>query len=114
MEIILEAEAKLPTVKQVESIAEKLTLNFKCEQCDYTNTTEKGLAQHTWMKPRISQVDGNIDSDADDKDLDKAEVSDISHLVFVRNWEKEKYDNVHLLNEVLLEPLAKVFVKWKE
>ena len=82
-------------------------LNIKCEQCDYTNTTEKGLAQHTRMKHKISQVDGNIVSNADDKDLEEAEVPDISHLVVLRNWVKEKHENVHL------EPLAKVFCKVK-
>ena len=33
---------------------------------------------------------------------------DISHLVVLKNWEKENYTNVHLLHEVLLEPPAKV------
>ena len=84
-----------------------------CEQCDYNNTTEKGLAQHTRMKHRISQVNGNIDLDADDKDLEEAEVPDISHLVVLRNWVNKIHENVHLLSEVLLEPPAKVFIKVK-
>ena len=29
--------------------------------CAYTNSTEKGLGQHTRMKYRISQLDGNFD-----------------------------------------------------
>ena len=71
-EIICEAEVVMPPVKLVEHLAEMLSLNFKCEQCDYTNTTEKGLAQHTRMKHRISQVDGNIDSDCEEpKENDK-------------------------------------------
>ena len=32
-------------------------LTFKCEQCDYTSTSEKGLKQHARMKHRISQVE---------------------------------------------------------
>ena len=31
---------------------------FKCDQCDYSNISEKSLRQHTKMKHRISQVDG--------------------------------------------------------
>ena len=31
-------------------------LTFKCEQCDYTSTSEKGLKQHIRMKEKISQV----------------------------------------------------------
>ena len=37
--------------------------DFKCEQCDYTNNTIKGMGQHVRMKHRISQVDGVMDSD---------------------------------------------------
>ena len=37
--------------------------DLKCEQCEYTNNTSKGLGQHVRMKHRISQVDGVIDSD---------------------------------------------------
>ena len=29
-----------------------------CDQCEFTNTTEKGLSQHKRMKHRISQIDG--------------------------------------------------------
>ena len=41
--------------------AEEPSLPFVCDQCDYSNTTEKGLNQHVRMKHRISQVDGNED-----------------------------------------------------
>ena len=34
---------------------------FKCEHCDYTNISERGLAQHFRMRHRISQVDGMDD-----------------------------------------------------
>ena len=49
------------------AIADKLvegsSINFKCDQCSYTNVTKKGLEQHKRMKHRISQVDGIMDSD---------------------------------------------------
>ena len=60
-------------------------------------------------------MDGHIDSGEEDseEDLEEAEVSDISHLVVLRNWVKEKHENINLLSEVLLEPPAKVFSKVK-
>ena len=39
------------------------SINFKCDQCSYTNVSKKGLEQHIRMKHRISQVDGIMDSD---------------------------------------------------
>jgi hypothetical protein len=51
--------------KQVEKLADNSTsssLCFKCDQCDYTNCTDKGLNQHVRMKHRISQLDGADDS----------------------------------------------------
>ena len=53
-----EAEINDITVKNVENHAEDACTTFKCDQCVYTNLTEKGLKQHTCMKHRISQVDG--------------------------------------------------------
>ena len=44
-----------PTEQFVE---ESIDLSFKCDQCEYTNATEKGLGQHKRMKHRISQIDG--------------------------------------------------------
>ena len=40
-------------------------LSFQRDQCDFTGASDKGLKQHTRMKHRISQVNGN-DSDSDD------------------------------------------------
>ena len=37
-------------------------LSFQCDQCNFTGASDKELKQHTRMKNRISQVDGN-DSD---------------------------------------------------
>ena len=53
-EIVCEAEVEMPAVMQVEHFA------------DYSNNTERGLAQHTRMKHRIPQVDGNIDSNREE------------------------------------------------
>ena len=39
------------------------SINFKCDQCTYTNVSKKGLDQHIRMRHRISQVDGIMDSD---------------------------------------------------
>ena len=39
------------------------SINFKCDQCTYTNVSKKGLDQHIRMKHMISQVDGIMDSD---------------------------------------------------
>jgi hypothetical protein len=44
------------------SVSEDLTIQFKCDQCSYSNTTDKGLRQHIRMKHRISQLDGIDDS----------------------------------------------------
>ena len=43
--------------KTAESCHVKSTnLDFKCEQCDYKSTSDKGLKQHTRMKHRKSEV----------------------------------------------------------
>ena len=44
-----------------ETPSEPLCILFKCEQCEYTNTTEKGFSQHKRMRHRISQIDGMDD-----------------------------------------------------
>ena len=95
-------------MKLVVYNAEDSGPTFKCDQCVYPNVTERGLSQHARMRHRRSQVDGHIDSGEEDseEDLEEAEVSDISHLVVLRNWVKEKHENINLLSEVLLEPSA--------
>ena len=86
-------------------MTEKTThLQYKCDECSYENISEKGLKQHKKMKHKITQTDG-----ANNSHLKENVVPDISHLVFLKNWEKENYRNVHSLHEVLLEPPAKVF-----
>ena len=66
IEVVSEAEFDNTSVKIVDNPAEANGLIFKCDQCAYTNLTEKGLGQHTRMKHRISQLDGNFDLVEDD------------------------------------------------
>ena len=42
--------------------------DFKCDQCDYSNISEKGLRQHKRMKHRISQLDGMNDEEESTED----------------------------------------------
>ena len=45
--------------KQVEAVGDpdsESFPSFKCDQCSYTNISEKGLGQHKRMRHRISQV----------------------------------------------------------
>ena len=58
------------------------------------------------MKQKILQTDG-----IDDKELDEIEISDISHLVVLRNWKKESNKKILLLSKILLKPPAKVFCR---
>ena len=60
-EVVQEAEMEKPTEKLDEIHVEEICLNLKCDQCEYTNSTARGLSQHTRMKHRISQLDGHID-----------------------------------------------------
>ena len=47
----LQQAAEKTAVNAVQQ--ESTTLEFKCEQCDYKSTSERGLKQHTRMKHRI-------------------------------------------------------------
>jgi hypothetical protein len=56
--------AKKPVEKPANKAAETdkaETIKFNCDQCSYTNISEKGLMQHSRMKHRISQIDGSND-----------------------------------------------------
>ena len=68
-----EAEIEQSAEKLVEIPTEDFCPNFKCDQCAYTNATERGLSQHVRMKHRISQLDGNTDSEGEDLDEEKVE-----------------------------------------
>ena len=60
------------------------SLSFECDQCNYTNSSEKGLGQHKRMRHRISQVDGNNDSDheiSEEFDYVKLELDDLGNIV---------------------------------
>ena len=42
--------------------------DLKCEHCDYTNNTVRGLGQHVRMMHKIAQVDGIIDPEDNNRD----------------------------------------------
>ena len=63
-----EADIEQSAEKLVEIPTEDFCPNFKCDQCAYTNATERGLSQHVRMKHRISQLDGNSDSEGEDQE----------------------------------------------
>ena len=44
------------------------TLQIKCDQCDFTSVSEKGLKPHTRMKYRMSQLDGSDDTVLDESE----------------------------------------------
>ena len=64
----VEVKAESPTENIVENADKNSGLNFKCDQCVYTNATERGLAQHARMIYRISQLDGHIDSEEENSE----------------------------------------------
>ena len=59
--VLNDTEKDLTIEVQDENSANASYLCFKCDQCNYTNATEKGLSQHKRMKHRISQMDGMDD-----------------------------------------------------
>ena len=61
-ENVLEAYIEEPAEKLPQNVADESKLGFKCNQCEYSNPTEKGLGMHIRKKHRISQVDGVDDS----------------------------------------------------
>ena len=68
IEVVLEADVDNTSEKNVANPADESCLTFKCDQCAYTNSSEKGLGQHTRMKHIISQLDGNIDFGEEDSE----------------------------------------------
>ena len=76
-----EAEVDNASVKIVVNPSEEPGNMFKCNQCAYTNTTEKGLGQHNRMKHRISQVDGN--HDLSDEESENINGVSITHKISV-------------------------------
>ena len=61
-ESVLEANIEEPAVKFPQNSADESHHVFKCNQCKYSNSTEKGLGMHVRQKHKISQVDGVDDS----------------------------------------------------
>ena len=90
IETIPEAEVRNSSEKIATNPAEESSNSFKCNHCDYTNTTEKGLAQHIRRKHKISQVDGNLDFS--DEELDSINCVSVTHKISVN--EKKNSDEV--------------------
>ena len=49
-EDVQEAEIEKPAENLKEIHVEGICLNLKCDQCEYTNSTARGLSQHKRMK----------------------------------------------------------------
>ena len=79
-EIVLESYIENRAEKLPENAADELNLGFKCNQCDYTNPTEKGLGMHIRKKHRISQVDG-VDDSYEDTDMVTLELDDLGGII---------------------------------
>ena len=57
-EFLLKKRQRLSTV---DASVEKATVpQFSCDQCDYTNVSEKGLRQHIRMKHRREQLENQL------------------------------------------------------
>ena len=81
-------------------ISEVVSTVNKCDQCDYSNDTEKGLNQHIRMKHKISQIDG-----LEDSDLETPKKPDES---------KSKANNINGKEPEVLEDPSEVTVTVKE
>ena len=55
------------------------TLPFKCDQCEFVGASEKGVKQHTRLKHRISQLDGQ--DDHEESESEKSPCPIIKHMV---------------------------------
>ena len=45
----------------------QVTVSFQCDQCEFNGVSDKGLKQHTRMKHKVTQVDGNT-TESEDED----------------------------------------------
>ena len=57
-------------VQTEQTVTVESIIRFECDECRYTNDSEKGLKQQMRMKDRISQIDG-----ADEYEISKPEIS---------------------------------------
>jgi hypothetical protein len=119
-EVVSEEEFDNTSAKIVDNSSEGTCLTFKCDQCAYTNLTEKGLRQHTRMKHRISQLDGNFDLVEDDLESfntvsviykisvkEKKSVKEVEHdLTFIDTW-----DNIELSHFYVKEEMGNFIVE---
>ena len=47
----------------------QVTVSFQCDQCEFNGVSDKGLKQHTRMKHKVTQVDGNTTESEDDDSI---------------------------------------------
>ena len=76
--------SELTETETIEDPAQVSSPVFKCDQCNYTTNTGKGLGQHVRMRHRISQVDGTVDSDeehAEESNLVTLELNDLGDII---------------------------------
>ena len=83
---------------EVQQTEKTVTVNsiirFECDECRYTNDSEKGLKQHKRMKHRISQIDG-----ADDHEIREPEIT-VNSAEEIRNLLVSfKHNDDHEINE---------------
>ena len=66
---VLEKEEAAEVSKSSEKNAERATIDFRCELCDFQTTRKSGLTVHMSRKhPRIEQLDGHSDkNEAEDE-----------------------------------------------
>ena len=56
-------------VQTEKTVTVNSIIRFECDECRYTNDSEKGLKQHKRMKHRISQIDGADDHEISEPDI---------------------------------------------
>ena len=59
------SDQNIDFVHDVEPI--QVTVSFQCDQCEFNGVSDKGLKQHTRMKHKVTQVDGNT-TESEDED----------------------------------------------
>ena len=58
------------------------SVDFKCDQCNYVSTTDKGLQIHIGKKHKISQIDGVVDFLEEHKQTQTDVFSDYEEIPF--------------------------------
>ena len=95
-------------VPEITKVAEEhllSTVSFKCDQCGFLGVSEKGLKQHTRLKHRISQMDGQDDFEESESVKSPCPLCPV--WVYCKCGKCEECDyiateeglNVHIMNE---------------